>query len=551
MYRECLTAEAGIGMRRYLCDTDGTGGHLKTEPEDFVVREISDPPRAKEGGEFSIATVTSRNWETNRLVRMLSRSLGMSRTRIGFAGTKDKRAVTTQLMSFRCPPEDLARVNLKDVTISDVYTGSRAIQLGDLIGNSFEVTVRDPDVGMDEAESLVAEDVATIESMGGFPNYFGVQRFGAIRPVTHLVGERLVRGDIEGAVRTYVCFTTPEEDPGLSEIRRSLEGCEDWAEAAKIMPDGMSFERTMAQTLAGGGDWRDAVASLPSNLQMMFVHAYQSYLFNEMLSERMSRGLPLDAPVEGDVVIPMAADGTPQHEEPVLTTARNMDLVARQVRMGRAFVTVALYGSEGVLAEGEPGEIERSMAEREGLEPGDFVIPGLPKCSSKGGRREVLCPVRDLGTSFSEDSYRVSFSLPKGNYATCLMREFMKSEMRDYRSQDHRPDRVGLVHAEVAVPDYLEHRRALGQAVGYRRQARVPPGRGEHGLVNIGDQLLRRVGLAEASGDEHPLQREQRAALEVRPVELDYDVVRAALHGVEVGAVGAHQARLRGLREIR
>ncbi len=110
LYRECRTAEADVGMRRYLCDSDGTGGHLKTEPEDFIVREISDPPRAKENGEYAIATVTTRNWETNRLIRIMSRSLGMSRTRIGFAGTKDKRAITTQLMSFRCPAEDLAKV---------------------------------------------------------------------------------------------------------------------------------------------------------------------------------------------------------------------------------------------------------------------------------------------------------------------------------------------------------------------------------------------------------------------------------------------------------
>ena len=99
--------------------------------------------RAKENGEYAIATGTTRNWETNRLIRIMSRSLGMSRTRIGFAGTKDKRAITTQLKSFRCPAEDLAKVQLKDVAISDVYTGSRAIQLGDLSGNSFEITVRD------------------------------------------------------------------------------------------------------------------------------------------------------------------------------------------------------------------------------------------------------------------------------------------------------------------------------------------------------------------------------------------------------------------------
>ncbi len=419
-------------MRRYLCDTDGTGGHLKTEPEDFVVTEISDPPRAKENGEYTIATVKCRNWETNRLVRIMSRSLGMSRARIGFAGTKDKRAVTSQLMSFRCTPEELSRLDLKDVEISGMYTGSRAIQLGDLIGNSFEIRVKNCTMDPSLIKDTVERDIDIIQKNRGFPNYFGVQRFGVVRPVTHRVGERLVRGDIEGAVRTYISYTTPEEEEDLQRIRGSLEGCTDWSYAVSVMNDRMSYEKTMAQTVASGGSWNDAIEALPPNLQMMFVHAYQSYLFNEMLSERMARGLPLNMPVEGDVVIPVTADGNPDHEQPIVATSKNIDLVARQVRAGRAFVTAALYGSETVLAEGEPGEIENGIAEKHKLEPIDFVIPGLSKCSSKGGRREILCPVKDLKADFLDDGYSVSFSLPKGNYATCLMREFMKSEMRDY-----------------------------------------------------------------------------------------------------------------------
>ncbi len=431
-YRECRTAEAGIGMRCYLCDTDGTGGHLKTVPEDFVVREISDPPREKEDGKYTIATVTTRNWETNRLVRMLSRTMGISRERIGFAGTKDKRAITTQLMSFYGNP-DLGKVDLKDVSISGAYRGARGIQIGDLIGNSFEITVRDCSAPMSEIEGIISEDVRTIKKTGGFPNYFGVQRFGSVRPVTHLVGERLVRGDFEGAVRTYISFTTPEEEPELREKRESFAGRDDWDSMMKEMPENMSFERMLAGHLAENpGDWSGAIEILPTNLQMMFVHAYQSCLFNEMLSRRMESGLPLSMPVEGDIIIPLDSNGIPQHENPILTTQKNIDLVARQVRVGRAFVTITLFGQDSILCEGEMGEIERKVIEEQKLSQEDFNIPELPRCSSKGSRREILCPLKDLKSSVGEDSYTLSFSLPKGNYATCLLREFMKSEMRDY-----------------------------------------------------------------------------------------------------------------------
>ncbi|MBR4504930.1 MAG: tRNA pseudouridine(13) synthase TruD [Candidatus Methanomethylophilaceae archaeon] len=431
-YRECRTAEAGIGMRCYLCDTDGTGGHLKTVPEDFVVREISDSPREKEDGKYTIATVTTRNWETNRLVRMLSRTMGISRERIGFAGTKDKRAITTQLMSFYGNP-DLGKVDLKDVSISGAYRGARGIQIGDLIGNSFEITVRDCSAPISEIERIISEDVRTIKKTGGFPNYFGVQRFGSVRPVTHLVGERLVRGDFEGAVRTYISFTTPEEEPELREKRESFAGRDDWDSMMKEMPENMSFERMLAGHLAENpGDWSGAIEILPTNLQMMFVHAYQSCLFNEMLSRRMESGLPLSMPVEGDIIIPLDSNGIPQHENPILTTQKNIDLVARQVRVGRAFVTITLFGQDSILCEGEMGEIERKVIEEQKLSQEDFNIPELPRCSSKGSRREILCPLKDLKSSVGEVSYTLSFSLPKGNYATCLLREFMKSEMRDY-----------------------------------------------------------------------------------------------------------------------
>ncbi|MBR2255486.1 MAG: tRNA pseudouridine(13) synthase TruD, partial [Candidatus Methanomethylophilaceae archaeon] len=305
--------------------------------------------------------------------------------------------------------------------------------IGDLLGNEFEITVRDCSVPMDRARELVEADVEQIGSVGGFPNYFGVQRFGAVRPVTHLVGERIVRGDFEGAVRTYVCYTTEEEEADVSSVRRSLEGCEDWESAMKAMPEAMSFEKTMAGVLAKDPeDWVGALSILPYNLQMMFVHAYQSYLFNEMLSIRMDEGLPLNLPVEGDMVVPMDQNGNPDHENPVLVTSRNIDLVIRQVRSRRAYVSISLFGSDSVLAQGAMGEIENRVVESHKLEREDFEIPELPRCSSKGSRREVICPVKDLKAEFSEDSYKLSFGLPKGNYATCLLREFMKSEMRDY-----------------------------------------------------------------------------------------------------------------------
>ncbi|MCL2148966.1 MAG: tRNA pseudouridine(13) synthase TruD [Methanomassiliicoccaceae archaeon] len=432
-YRECRTAEADVGMSFYLTDIDGTGGRLKKEPEDFVVREISDRPDAAPDGRFVIADVTSRNWETNRLVRMISRGIGISRERVGFAGTKDKRAVTTQLMSFECPMDSIGRVSLKDVEMSGMYTARRGVRIGDLIGNSFVIRVKECEAGGDAVPGILDAVSSAVAAAGGFPNYFGVQRFGAVRPITHKVGESIVRGDIEGAVRGYVSDLSALEGEEVSEARASLSESDDWGRLLKAMPDSLSFEKVMVEHIASHpGDWKGAVERLPKNLQMMFVHAYQSYLFNRMLSMRMGRGLPLNMPVVGDVVIPLDADRVPLHDNPIQTTEGNIDLVARQVRSGRAFVTVPLFGSESEASAGEMGEIERSVIDGEGISQEDFIVPGLPHCSSKGSRREALCPVSGLSHRVTDDGYEVSFSLTKGNYATCLMREYMKSEMDRY-----------------------------------------------------------------------------------------------------------------------
>ena len=422
-------------MHNYLCDTDGTGGHLKTLPEDFIVREISDPPRQKDNGDYSIATVTARNWETNRMVRLMSRSMGISRDRIGFAGTKDKRAITTQLMSVYGTEELWQKVDLKDLKIENIYRGARGIEIGDLIGNDFEISVKNCTMDPSQIRETVDSDISIIKQTGGFPNYFGVQRFGAVRPVTHRVGERLVRGDIKGAVMTYISFTTDEEEERLRLIRERFQKADvsEWAEIRQTMPPAMAFERMMlSKLIENPDDWVGAIEILPANLQMMFVHAYQSLLFNEMLSRRMDAGLPLNMPVEGDIIIPLDANKIPQHENPILTTSKNIDLVTRQVRAGRAFVTITLFGSDGELAEGEMGEIERKVIEENKLSHEDFVIPELSRCTSKGSRREILCPLKDIGYEMNDEGYKLKFSLPKGNYATCLLREFMKSEMRDY-----------------------------------------------------------------------------------------------------------------------
>ncbi|OPY33266.1 MAG: putative tRNA pseudouridine synthase D [Methanomassiliicoccales archaeon PtaU1.Bin124] len=432
-FREAPADECGLGMEVFYTDTPGIGGKLKVQAEDFVVDEVSKVLPRSDNGKYVIATVTSTNWEMNRLVRQLSKALGISRTKIGFAGTKDKRAVTTQLLSFEAPLEAVQALNVHQVEVRDVFRSNKHLTIGDLVGNRFAIKVRDCNIKGEELQASVHSTQERLEALRGFPNFFGPQRFGSIRPITHLVGRSIVKGDMEGAVLWYVAQPDEEEDEQSREARKRLQEERDYAAALSYFPQKLTFERMVIGWLERHPeDYVGAIRVLPSNLQMMFVHAYQSYMFNRILSERIRRGLPLNEPLPGDVVLPADKDGLPDHDKHVPVTENNMDLVRKQVRDGRAFISGVLYGQDSVLAEGQMGEIERSVVGSEGLKLEDFKVPQIPDCNSRGSRRELVAGYKDLKTQCSDDVLDISFTLGKGCYATVLLREFMKSPLQDY-----------------------------------------------------------------------------------------------------------------------
>ncbi len=424
--------ESDLGMELFLTEgVPGIGGKLKKAPEDFVVDEISIMPPESADGKFVVAKVWHRNWEANRLVRRLASNLHVGRSRIGFAGTKDGRAVATQLMSFNAPIEDVTALTIPDVRVTDAYRARRMIEIGDLIGNRFSIKVSDIDQGVDAGDSCErARQV--LDRAGGFPNYFGVQRFGSVRPITHMIGKDLTRGDFEGAVMRYVANPLME-DSEVTEARRRLQESRDFEAALREFPMKLTFERTMIRHLAESpGDYLGALKTLPQNLLMMFVHAYQSYLFNRMLSERLRRGMSLRDPEVGDLVLPLDKNRLPDHDSPIPVTADNLEKARRNAREGKAFVSGLLYGTESAFAEGPMGEIEREVVAGEGISKMDFQIVGLGEASSKGTRRELLAPYRDLEMVLGDGEATFSFSLNKGCYATCMLREFMKAEMSQY-----------------------------------------------------------------------------------------------------------------------
>ena len=454
--RPAAEIERAVGIEQYVSESDGCGGRLRADPADFAVRELeafdvapldADP----DSYPHLVVRVTLRNWDTNDFARRVSDALGTSRERVSWAGTKDKRAHTTQLFSLQgVDPGAVPEIEGADV--GTVGRAGRPVLFGDLAGNDFRVVVREPD--RPAAVAAVRSELAAFAASGGdsdpttvevdaddatvaVPNWFGHQRFGSRRPVTHEVGLAVVRGDWAEAVRRYVGNPHEREPERTREARRYVDETRDWAGALDRLPRHLDHERAICSALVGvedpgPDDYRAALTAVPSNLQRLFVHAAQSYAFNRIVSERLDRGLPLGRPVEGDVVCFRDRDLTgapvavPDTDRTQRVTGARVDTVRRHCERGRAFVTGPLVGTETDLADGEPGEIERRVLDDLGLAPGDFDLPGA--FASTGDRRALLVRT-DL--QVERDPLALSFALPRGAYATALLREFLKVDPRD------------------------------------------------------------------------------------------------------------------------
>ncbi len=451
--RESHPRERETGVEWYASDAAGTGGRLRATPEDFRVRELEavDPePLGADPGSYAhlVFRTELRAWDTNDFAGALASKLGISRERVSWAGTKDKRAVTTQLFSVEgVDPDALAGVKLDEAEIELLGRVGRPVLFGDLAGNAFEVTVTDTDAPANAAAvtaelaafTSAADTVGTADAAYvGVPNYFGPQRFGSARPVTHAVGLALLRSDWADAVRTYVCARSEAEPAESREARAAVDERwgDDWGALTELLPGRLRYERSLLQGLAetdaeGKRAYRAALERLPSNLQRLFIHAAQSYAFNRMLSARLARGLPFDRAIAGDVVCFADRDAPEGLRLPDVDRIQRVDpgrveTVNRHVERGRAFVTAPLVGTDTELADGQQGEIERAVLAEVGLERDDFDLPG--ELASAGTRRAVLVTT-DL--TVERNPLRFAFSLPKGSYATTLLREYLKTDPID------------------------------------------------------------------------------------------------------------------------
>ncbi len=294
---------------------------VKHVPEDFVVTEIS-AVKPGSSGKFVYFCLWKRGFATLEALEKIGRILHCKH--LACAGNKDKHAITEQVCSVPAAyKEKLQRLSLNDVKIDILGFGDEPVHLGQLEGNKFKIVVRNID--------------SLPEISSRFKNLFGEQRFGTKNSE---IGKFIVKRDFENAA-----LLISEVHPGIERIKAHLEK----------------------------RDWIGALRCLPRKLLLLFVHAYQSALWNKA-AEKSSAD-----------ILPIVGFGTEIEDE-----------------------------------------VTMKVLEEENLKPSDFVIRELPEVSAEGSERAVWAEAKNLkiGQLESDEFFSgrnkvvLEFFLPKGSYAT-------------------------------------------------------------------------------------------------------------------------------------
>lgn len=440
-----------IGIEVYATKSLGVGGIIKHSMTDFIVEEVLvDNSEAKinhsgahqvlgsslSKSRYLLCVLVKQNWDTFLAIRAIATQLGISTRRIQIAGIKDAKAVTAQYITVEgVSVEDVAKIQVKDIKAHPIGYVRNKISPYFLLGNKFHITIRDINHSESAIKKRIAITVKQLESIGGVPNFFGHQRFGTTRPITHLVGKAIVKENFEKAAMLFLAKPSLYEHPESRQARELLHATRDFKQALKHFPKKLCYERLMLRRLVDKpNDFVGVFRRLPVKLRKLFPQAYQSYLFNKFLSRRVANGIPLNRAEVGDYIVNVERTGLPL---PSMYRAVNSQAVKETnnaLESGRMRIAIPLIGFRKHPSQGVQGEIERTILEEERVAPENFKIEAMPEISSRGELRTIITPLNNFtleeilhdSADPSRRQAKLGFMLYRGSYATVFLREVIK-----------------------------------------------------------------------------------------------------------------------------
>jgi tRNA pseudouridine13 synthase len=398
-------------------EIDGIGGVIKSCNEDFIVEEV--PLYQPSGqGTHVYAQIEKKGITTYDAIAKIARAVNKQSRDIGFAGLKDANAITRQWISIEhIDPEKLNQIDIPNIKILQLARHGNKLKLGHLSGNRFAVRIRNIAVPFDEAVKKTQQILAILVKKG-VPNYFGPQRFGN-RGNNFLLGKALLNEMAEEFIDLFLGRPEKDDSSTINQARSFYEqGLFEKAHAG--WPYQCADERRALKTLIKtNSNKKKAFSTIGKQLRMFFTSAYQSYIFNRVLSARMP---DIDRLLLGDMAYKHINGACFKVE----------DAAAEQARCDNFEIspTGPLFGERMTKLTGPAGEIENPILADEGLEDTDT---GQIKYShARGGRRALRFGPRNCevskGCDKNGDYLELHFEIDSGCYATVLVREITKTD---------------------------------------------------------------------------------------------------------------------------
>lgn len=315
---------------------------LKQLPKDFIVVEKT-TLEFDEKGQYGLFKLKKINYNTEDVITLLQRKLNVPRNWIGYCGLKDRNAITTQFISIK---NRFKSESFKDVEVEFLGRSNKALSLGDLDRNYFEITVR----------GLETKD---FQELARVPNFYDSQRFSENNDE---IGELIVKRKYKEAVNLIL-----QTDEGKSQ----------------------KIEEVLAKR---ENDYVNALNTIPHKILLLYVHSYQSRIWNETVQKYLE----------------------------LYPDSDNID------------VEVVGFGTR--FSNKEVERIVKEILKEENISLRDFIVREIRSLSAEGTTRSLFCELHGLKVqNFEEDDLnkgkykvKVCFELEKGNYATNVLKYLFK-----------------------------------------------------------------------------------------------------------------------------
>ncbi len=439
---------AGVGSYA-TSSIDGIGGIYKHTYKDFIVREITKEGeilRIKdistksyfsrgENDDFTEFDLVKLNKEPFKAFNLIASALKVPISHLSYSGLKDRCSISVQKVTVKGNHvEKLNNLKLRNIFIKNISLSRKSIQLGSNKGNHFTVIIRNIDSDID-VETRILKVFETLSSKG-FLNYYGLQRFGTFRPNSHIIAKYILRNEYENVFNELVLNTYSSESIDSQLVRNKLrkDGNMEWAYAN--FPKSLNYERMMIHHLIDHEkDFKGSVQKIPSYLVKLLFSSFQSYFFNKMLTLRIKKGFSPFEPVNGDVIVILDDDNGDLTSIKYVYGGRYDQYLKEAISLNRAYIVIPLVGYNTEMNEYPfMNQFFEDILNEEKIDSSIFKNELFRQYDFKGAHRAMVIKLSDAKIlKVSKDDVfqdkqkvKIEFSLPRGSYATMVLRELMK-----------------------------------------------------------------------------------------------------------------------------